>query len=181
MKQGILATLASLGAVLACAPAAAAGGPSVSVATAASGSEASVSALQLDVAGSPEADEISIALDGTQTQFVVVSTHPINPPPAPCVQISTNQIQCPTSDFVSFSASLGDGDDSFSVAPSIHVPVSELGGTGRDLLRGASGSDTLIGGKGGDVLKGGKGRDVLKGGAGRDKLRGGAGRDIEKQ
>ena len=157
------------------------------------------SALQLGVSGSPFADEISVSLDGTQTQYVVTSTRLINPPPPPCNQISDSQISCPTSDFVAFEVHLGKGRDSFTVGPSIRVPVSISGGPGRDLLRGGSGDDTLRGGaggdrlfgnngrdvlrgaKGGDVLTGGKGRDELIGGAGRDALRGGQGRDVEKQ
>ncbi len=140
-----------------------------------------------------------MTLDGTQTQYVITSTLPINPPPAPCIQISTFQITCPTADFVSFDASLGAGNDDFIVGPSVGVPVTIAGGTGLDFLRGGSGTDTisgglgadrllgnngadtLRGGKGGDVLKGGLGRDLLNGGKGGDTLRGGPGRDIEKQ
>jgi hypothetical protein len=198
MKQGIVITALSLAAGLVMAATAGAT-TTVSARTGAADAGAHASALDLGVTGSPDADQISVTLDGTQTQFVITSTRPINPPPPPCVQISTFQITCPMSDFVSFSATLGSGNDSFSVGPSISVPVSMNGGAGLDSLRGGSGADTAIGGKGsdrlfgnngqdtlrggkgGDVLKGGKGRDLLNGGKGSDRLLGGPGRDVEKQ
>ena len=157
---------------------------------------AEASALQLGIKGSAHADEISVGLDGTQTQFVITSTRTINPPPPPCVQISSNQIHCPTSDFVSISATLGRGGDAFSVGPSVLVSSTlsggsgadrlaggsgedELvGGRGRDRINGRNGTDTLTGGAGGDVLSSGEGRDTLSGGKGSDVLRGGPGRDL---
>ena len=199
MKQGTFITALVLAAGLATAAPAGAGDTGVSVGTAPSGGDAQVSALQLNITGSPQADEISVALDGTQTQFLITSLNPITAVPVQCTQISTSQISCPTSEFVAFSASLGIGRDAFSVGPSIHIPVSLSGGIGGDTLRGGIGGDTLLGGagadrlfggngrdtltggKGSDVLKGGEGRDVLKGGRGQDRLLGGPGRDIEKQ
>ena len=198
MKQGISIIAVLMTAAIA-APAAARAPAPVSVQLGPVQGGASASALQLGVKGSPDADEISVVLDSTQTQYTVTSTRPINPPPPPCAQITTFQISCPIADFVAFSAALGDGSDTFSVGPSVAVPVTMTGGTGRDLLRGGSGPDTALGGdgddrllgsngsdllKGGagrDVLKGAKGRDVLKGGPGNDRLLGGPGRDVEKQ
>jgi hypothetical protein len=177
MKQGILLTAVLLVAALTTAGTAGAGDPSVSVTAGASGRAAHASALQLGVTGSPEADEISVTLDGTQTQFVITSTRPINPPPPPCAQISTSQVHCPTSEFVSFSATLGDGNDSFTVGPSVTVPITLSGGSGRDKLTGGSGADTVTGGIGDDRLVGRNGRDTLNGGRGRDVETGGKGRD----
>jgi Ca2+-binding RTX toxin-like protein len=198
MKQGI--AIAVVLAALSASTAFGAGPAArVSIGFAGGGNDARASALQLGVTGSPEPEEISVTLDGTQTQYVITSTRPINPPPPPCVQISTFQITCPTADFVSFDATLGGGNDNFTVGPSVDVPVTMSGGTGLDSLRGGSGTDTMAGGlgadrllgnngadtlrggKGGDVLKGGRGRDLLNGGKGGDSLRGGPGRDIEKQ
>ena len=199
MKQGISIIAVLLAALPAGAAYAAGPAAHVSVALAGGGEGARASALQLGVTGSAEPEEISVTLDGTQTQYVITSTRPINPPPPPCVQISTFQITCPTSDFVSFDATLGAGNDIFTVGPSVAVPVTMSGGTGLDSLRGGSGTDTmngglgadrllgnngadtLRGGKGGDVLKGGKGSDLLNGGKGGDALQGGPGRDVEKQ
>jgi Ca2+-binding RTX toxin-like protein len=198
MKQGISIFAALLAAAIA-APAGAHEAAPVSVQLGSAGGGAHASALQLGIKGSADADEISVALDSTQTQYAITSTRPINPPPPPCAQITTFQITCPVSDFVAFSATLGDSSDSFSAGPSIAVPVTISGGSGSDVLRGGSGPDTVLGGDGNDrmlggngrdvlkgaggadVLKGGKGRDVLKGGHGNDRLLGGAGRDVEKQ
>jgi Ca2+-binding RTX toxin-like protein len=198
MKQGIAIT-ALLVAGMATAAAAGATGPSISVAIGSGDRGAEAASLQLKVTGSPDADEISVGFDASRTQYVITSTHPINPPPLPCTPISTFQIQCPASDFVSFAALLGDGNDNFTVGQAISVPAVLTGGTGLDDLRGGRGSDTLLGGTGGDrlvgrngqdtlkgakgrdVLEGGRGRDMLEGGRGRDRLRGGPGRDIEKQ
>ena len=195
MKQGTFITALVLAGALVLASAAPA---QVGFATAGERG-AQASALQLGFKGSPDADEISVSLDGTQTKYVITSTRPINPPPPPCVQISTFQISCPTSDFVSFAVALGKGNDNFTVGPSVTVPVTMSGGDGRDVLRGGSGPDTLNGGngtdrlignggddelKGGkahDVLFGNRGRDRLEGGRGRDKLLGGPGNDVQKQ
>jgi hypothetical protein len=196
MKQGAVILAAALAATLLGVAPAGGATATVSVGVEAPAHGATASALQLGVKGSPQSDEISIALDGTQTQYVITSTRPINPPPPPCSQISTFQIHCPTSQFTSFTASLGDGSDSFSVGPSVLVPVTVTGGNGADKLFGGSGDDVmlggngsdrilghngkdeLVGGKGSDVANGGNGKDTLTGGAGSDVLKGGAGRDV---
>jgi hypothetical protein len=196
MKLGPAILAAALAATAIAAAPAAGDASTVSVGIAPAGHGAVASALALNVKGSPQADEISIALDGTQTQYSITSTRPINPPPAPCVQITTNQIHCPTADFATFSASLGAGPDLFSVGPSVKIPVtvaagggsdSVFGGSGPDAILGSGGSDRLLGrngrdtisgGAGSDVVNGGEGRDTLKGLAGQDTLKGGAGRDL---
>jgi hypothetical protein len=196
MKQGLAILTACLAAALLGGAPAGAAVPAVSVGIGGPAHGAQASALQLGVKGSPQADEISITLDGTQTQYVVTSTRPINPPPPPCSQITTFQIHCPTSQFTSFTASLGDGSDSFSVGPSVLVAVTVtggdgadklfggsgddilLGGNGSDRLLGHNGKDQLVGGKGSDVANGGNGKDTLTGAKGNDVLRGGAGRDV---
>lgn len=64
-------------------------------------------------------------------------------------------------------ASLGSGDDTFTVAGSAPagVPATIDGGAGSDTLRGAPGHDTLYGGRDRDpdTLEGGGGNDVLYG------------------
>jgi Ca2+-binding RTX toxin-like protein len=195
MKQGIRVIALAFTLSLAAAPAPA----QANVTVGAAGGGAHVSALNLGITGGPDADRISIRLDGTQTHYVMTSSRPINPPAPPCTQISTFQISCPIPGFVSFSASLGRGNDRFTVGPSIDVAVTAAGSTGHDVLRGGGGLDSLLGGvghdrlfgnKGRDTLRGGKGADVLTGGEGRDELiggkgsdalRGGPGRDAEKQ
>ncbi len=177
MKQGTLLTALAAAAALATAAGAAASDPSVTIGTGGTGHGAHASGLQLGITGSPAADRISVTLDGTQSQFVITSARPIDPPPSPCVQISTSEVHCPISSFVSFSAALGKGSDAFTVGPSVVVPVTMTGGDGRDKLIGGSGSDTILGGVGRDRLTGRNGRDSLNGGKGRDTESGGKGRD----
>jgi Ca2+-binding RTX toxin-like protein len=199
VKQGSLITALAVTAALAIVAPAGGASTGVTLSSGATAHRAQASALQLNITGSPQADEISIGLDSTQTQFLITSRNPITAVPTQCSSISTNQISCPTSQFVSFTASLGIGRDSFSVGPSVHIPVSLSGGLGPDRLRGGSGADTLnggagndrlfgengndalIGGKGNDKLSGGKGNDTLKGGKGADRLFGGPGRNVVKQ
>jgi hypothetical protein len=72
---------------------------------------------------------------------------------------------------------LGDGDDTFSVAPDFALELRVDGGAGddaittgagrkglADLLRGGPGDDELHGGTGNDLLDGGPGNDVIDGG-----------------
>jgi Ca2+-binding RTX toxin-like protein len=67
----------------------------------------------------------------------------------------------------SIQASLGGGNDTLSVAPSVPANVSSIldGGAGSDTLRGGEGDDTLYGGDdhSPDILEGGGGDDVLYG------------------
>jgi Ca2+-binding RTX toxin-like protein len=199
MKQGIsLAVLSLTAALMTAGPTAGSvGEPAVTIAV--SGGARASAGLDLGVKGGSVADKISIALDSSQSHYVVTSARPVLPPGAPCAQISTFQITCPVANFISFSATLSRGNDTFRVAPAIDIPGEIVGGRGEDLLRGGSGPetitggsgsdrllgrnspDTLQGGDGGDVLNGGSGRDLLNGGKGQDLLRGGSGRDVEKQ
>lgn len=78
------------------------------------------------------------------------------------------------------------GNDRVTVDPSVNVPVTILGGSGRDRLvggpaadqlYGGSGDDSVLGSDGADLLEGSKGNDTLDGGAGSDSIAGGAGVD----
>jgi hypothetical protein len=71
----------------------------------------------------------------------------------------------------------GGGNDTLVVNSMMDIPVTLIGGPGRDVLAGAAGDDVLDGGPGNDTLVGGKGDDSLDGGAGKDKLFGGEGAD----
>ena len=71
----------------------------------------------------------------------------------------------------------GKGNDRLIVNSVTTVPVTLLGGPGRDILSGGADDDFLDGGKGNDFLLGNGGNDTLDGGAGRDTLFGGAGND----
>jgi Ca2+-binding RTX toxin-like protein len=69
------------------------------------------------------------------------------------------------------------GHDTVLVDAGVTLPVTLLGGNGKDNLTGGSGNDTIDGGRGKDVLSGGGGNDLLTGGTGRDVLDGGDGDD----
>lgn len=56
-------------------------------------------------------------------------------------------------------------------------PVTIIGSTGDDTLKGGSAADLIFGGAGKDVIEGGAGADFVLGGRGRDTLRGDAGND----
>lgn len=90
----------------------------------------------------------------------------------------------------SIHASLGDGDDTFAIDPSVPARVSATidGGAGSDTLRGGEGDDTIYAGDDHvpDTLEGGGGDDVLYGvnishprhDSGAARMSGGAGDDL---
>ena len=57
------------------------------------------------------------------------------------------------------------------------IPVTMLGGGGRDTMLGGLAADKIVGNSGDDLLEGGPGDDTIRGGAGKDFLVGGAGDD----
>jgi large repetitive protein len=61
-------------------------------------------------------------------------------------------------------ALLGDGDDEFTAAGNMTLPMAVDGGAGNDTLSAGRGNNILIGGAGEDELTGGKGQDILIGG-----------------
>jgi uncharacterized delta-60 repeat protein len=76
-------------------------------------------------------------------------------------------------DMKSLSASLGGGNDSFTLknlASKLTIPMSISGGAGNDTITTAAGNDVLNGDDGNDVLNGGLGSDTLFGGTGNDKI-----------
>lgn len=91
---------------------------------------------------------------------------------------ASNQLTCKAPLVAGFEINGGEGDDTFSVASAIELPVTMRGGPGNDTLVGGSGPDKLIGGEGNDRIAGRGGNDVLYGGPGNDELLGGAGNDV---
>lgn len=73
---------------------------------------------------------------------------------------------------------LDGGNDFFTIAGNIALPLVVLGGAGNDDLSASAASAALLGGAGNDVLRGGSRRDLLIGGKGKDRLKGGAADDI---
>lgn len=78
---------------------------------------------------------------------------------AGCTQTAAATVQCALPDVI--SATLDDGNDSFSIDPAYRSLSGVRGGAGDDVLTGGAGADTLSGGGGRDVLIGGLGSDTL--------------------
>jgi Ca2+-binding RTX toxin-like protein len=105
------------------------------------------------------------------------------------------QISCAPNYVQVIVGELGGGNDTFSAAPELTLPLGAVidgsrrplsggigddrvvSGTGADLLDGGAGNDTLLGTRGEDLLGGGGGRDKLGGGGASDGLFGGGGPD----
>jgi uncharacterized protein (TIGR03118 family) len=64
------------------------------------------------------------------------------------------------------------GNDTITVASSVHATTLVDGGAGNDKIFGGGGPNILLGGPGGDILFGTAHRDILIGGTGRDTLLG---------
>jgi Ca2+-binding RTX toxin-like protein len=122
--------------------------------------------------GSGGAGSVSLGADGTLVisgseigDFVHVSA------PSGVIRVEADFlcgpdqfVEFPAADVDQIQARLGDGDDVFSVAGSVSLPIIVVGGAGDDLLMGGAGRSILIGGAGIDMLFGGRGEDVLIGG-----------------
>jgi Ca2+-binding RTX toxin-like protein len=89
-----------------------------------------------------------------------------DPGSSACVRESSTQVAC-QGPIDSVQASLGGGNDTFTVAASVPASVSSTidGGKGEDTLRGGAGDDVLYAGDDHepDTLEGGPGNDVLYG------------------
>jgi Ca2+-binding RTX toxin-like protein len=91
-----------------------------------------------------------------------------------CRRLVPRSAKCSAARIRSFFANGGAGDD--SVAATISLPSTLLGGTGSDRLEGGTAGDLVSGGPGEDTLDGGAGADLLVG-DGTDVLLGGEGAD----
>ena len=137
------------------------------------------SAVDVLLAGGPEANTISIGLSPDGREYVIDSNDPLEAP-AICANPAGNpeELTCPAPDVSGFEVNAGEGDDTVTVAREVPVGVTLRGGPGNDRLVGGAGNDKLIGGSGNDVLVGGAGNDLLIGGPGNDTLIGGPGNDV---
>jgi uncharacterized delta-60 repeat protein len=115
----------------------------------------------LVLAGSPNADTISLSVsgsnylaevDGTSQSFATASVTRI------------------------FAAGRG-GDDQITLTPAV-AGATLLGGGGADTITGGDGSNSIKGGAGNDSLSGGGGDDTVRGRAGNDTINGGTGDDL---
>lgn len=114
--------------------------------------------------------------------------------PLPGTAMAT-QISCAPGFVQVIVGELGGGNDTFSAAPELTIPIGAVvggqrralsGGIGTDrivsgavadLLDGGAGPDSLIGNQGEDLLSGGTAKDRLSGGPAGDSLFGGGGAD----
>ncbi len=128
-------------------------------------------ATSLIVTGSNGVDAASVSFAGsTYTVQGGPGTNPIvlgDPDAGSCSRdAGSNSVSC-QGPISSIQASLGGGDDSFTVDPSVPASVSATidGGAGSDTLRGGEGGDTIYAGDdhAPDTLEGGGGDDVLYG------------------
>ncbi len=85
----------------------------------------------------------------------------------------------PADQLVNVQISLGDSNDSVTIADSVSasILVEIDAGAGDDVVTGGAGNDTIIGGDGNDFLQGRGGNDQIDGRAGNDSLNGGEGND----
>jgi Ca2+-binding RTX toxin-like protein len=96
---------------------------------------------------------------------------------APSGATMSTQISCAPSFVQVIVGELGGGNDTFSVAPDLTLPIGAVIDGSRRPLSGGIGDDRIVSGTAGDLLDGGVGLDTLLGGRGEDLLGGGGGRD----
>lgn len=148
----------------------------------------------LIVTGNEHRDDVVVNYEGG-TYYVVAQPGGNevtlgDPSSSSCVHvISTSAVAC-QGPINTIQASLGGGNDSFTVSESVPASVSSTidGGKGEDTLRGGRGNDVLYGGDDHepDTLEGGPGNDVLYGvnifhprkDSGAATMRGGPGNDL---
>lgn len=128
-----------------------------------------------------ERNYVGVQLAYDEVSIVLYDSHgAIQSAPADCVLDpmfgDSNQVVCPTPP-PAVRVDLGDGDDESYVSGGVDLPVTMLGGPGKDGLPLGAGGGVADGGAGDDVLKGFTGADTLRGGDGNDTLEGGAGED----
>jgi Ca2+-binding RTX toxin-like protein len=125
----------------------------------------------LIVTGSDGADEATVSFSGgTYTVQGAPGGNPVlvgDPGSGDCsADPGSNSVSCQGA-VSAIQASLGGGDDTFAIDPSVPAGVSATidGGAGSDTLRGGEGDDTIYAGDdhSPDTLEGGGGDDVLYG------------------
>jgi len=118
-----------------------------------------------DTAGSEEADNVSITLDGESISGIDTT----NSTDDTDVLISIDgSVITDSNDAITVNVSdIGDPDYVFTIT----------GGPGGDTLKGGGGPDTITAGAGIDAIEGNAGADTIDGGDGVDTITGGAGQD----
>lgn len=128
--------------------------------------------------GETNAVAVTAAEDGTSA--IVTDAGAALQPEAPCTSEPGGAVRCPTPrKLIEVAATLGDGDDTLTVAsnPGELVTVEADGEAGADRLTTVETRDTLDGGTGDDIITSGDAGDQLVGGSGTDTLTAGGGDD----
>ena len=151
-------------------------------------------ATSLIVTGNDGGDDAAVTYSGgTYTVQGAPGANPVlldDPSSSACTRdAESDSVSC-QGPISTIQASLGDGNDTFSIDPSVPASVSSTidGGPGSDTLLGGEGDDTLYAGEDHvpDTLEGGGGDDVLYGvnifhprkDSGAATMRGGSGDDL---
>ena len=123
-----------------------------------------ISGADLDITGADESSVLTIT--AVNTDFRVEDTGATVTPVGTCVADGANAALCPMAGVTLFDASMGNGDDQVTVAPTITVAADLEGGNGNDTLKGGAAADALKGEGNDDTLQGFGGSDDLDGGTG---------------
>jgi hypothetical protein len=152
----------------------------VLAAWAAAPAHAAEAPLTVLLAGGAEESKISITVSPDGRTYVIDSVAPLEVGGEVCwhPEGKETELFCEAVAIGGFEVNAGDGNDTVSVSPKVHVPVTLRGGPGDDTLLGGSGADKLVGGAGNDRLVGRGGNDSLFGGPGDDYLSGSGGDDL---
>jgi RTX calcium-binding nonapeptide repeat (4 copies) len=132
---------------------------------------ASVANNTLTVDGTDGGDSISVGLDATNANTMLVD-----------FGNGTQRQSFDRSTFNAVAVFLGRGDDTFQVIPGGDFNDEALavdGQAGNDTISGSAGNDTISGGAGDDLVRAGAGNDVIFGDGGDDSIFGGIGIDTE--
>jgi Ca2+-binding RTX toxin-like protein len=158
-------TCAGFSAETSCAPLASSNGTAVEL------SQSIDESTSLIITGNSGVDSATVSFSGgVYTVQGAAGANPVllgDPGSSTCARDSaSNSVSC-QGPISSIQASLGGGDDTFAVDPSVPASVSSTidGGAGSDTLRGGEGNDTIYAGDDHvpDTLEGGGGDDVLYG------------------
>jgi hypothetical protein len=139
----------------------------------------------LFVTGTDVRNDLSISLDSSADEYVIVSTIGFDSPPPPCTSDDADgrvhEIRCPEEAIGRFDVSYGGGPDQVEVDREVSIPVYVHAGSGGDDVSTAGGRDLLQGGPGAGAGPPRAEDDVIRGGPGKDHVRGGPGVDSVRQ
>lgn len=129
------------------------------------------------VAAAGEANDVVVEFSNDFSGVDVTDSGATITAGAGCVTVTVHKVRCDVSSGDPVNASLGDGNDIFSISSFLDTGGGRLsGGDGDDAIRGndiPATNEILLGGRGDDILFGRGGSEFLEGGPGADDLSGG--------